>query len=515
MSTDAPSLPDDPAALQALLLRERERFDAVQTRLQAERESLLQVQEREREQLTAIRAQLEQTVQSQQRKIDQQQHEIARLLRRLYGPRQERIDPDQLTLFSGEELTALAEELALPAPEQTAEESPGTASSQQRRRGHGRRALPEHLPREQRRYELPEPERVCPCCGDVRREIGQETSEQLEYVPASFQVIEHVRVKYACRRCEEQVALAPKPPQPIDKGLPGPGLVAQTVLSKYGDHAPLYRQEDIFSRHGVTIRRSTLCDWIAAAADLAQPLYERMCRRVRESKVIHTDDTSVPLLDPLLGHARPARFWAYIGDAAHPYSVYEFTESRKRDGPARWLEGFSGYLQADAYGGYDGIYKDPRRSIVEVACWAHTRRYWWEAKTTDARRAHQALAFIARLYQLEHAAQERSSRERCALRKEHALPILAEFAAWLEGEQPQVLPKSPIGEALRYTQNQWEALGRYTEDGDLSIDNNVSERTVKIPALGRKNWLFVASPAGGRRAAVLLSLVASAKANHV
>ena len=292
-------------------------------------------------------------------------------------------------------------------------------------------------------------------------------------------------------------------------------LLAQVVLSKYGDHTPLYRQEDIFTRHGIILRRSTLCDWIAAAADLAAPLYERLCALVRLSKVIHTDDTSVPLLDPLVGRARPARFWAYIGDAAHPYSIYDFTDSRQRDGPAKWLEGFAGYLQADACGGYDGLYRDPQRTIIEVACWTHTRRYWWEARTTDPHRAHAALAFIARLYQIEDAARELSAEQRCALRTAHAAPILEEFHSWLDAEQPHVLPKSPIGDAFRDTLNQWQALNVYLQDGDLSIDNNVSERTVKIPALGRKNWLFVASESGGRRAAILLSLVASAKANHV
>lgn len=481
------SLPNDASALRSLLLQERARFA----------------------QQSATIACLEQTVTAQQRTIEQQQHRIAQLLRRTFGPKQERIDLDQLLLFDSADVSALIEER-----EEAADSGPET-SAKRRRRGHGRRALPAHLPRERRRYELTEAERQCPGCGEARQEIGQETSEQLEYVPASFKVIEHVRIKYACRHCEEHVRLAAKPSQPVEKGLPGPGLLAQVVLSKYGDHTPLYRQEDIFSRHGILIRRSTLCDWIASAADLAEPLYARMCDLVRTSKVIHTDDTTVPLLDPLAGRARPARFWAYIGDAAGPYSVYDFTESRKRDGPAEWLTGFSGYLQADAYGGYDGLYQDSRRSIVEVACWAHTRRYWWEAKTTDAARAHQALAFIARLYQIEAAAKQLSPADRCALRQEQAVPILAEFAAWLASIGSQVLPKSPIGEALRYTRNQWEALQRYTTDGDLSIDNNLSERTVKIAALGRKNWIFVGSPKGGRRAAVLLSLVASAKANHV
>jgi transposase len=506
MGTDA-SLPDDPAALRALLLAERE---------QIEHDRRV-----ERERYEQLVAGFEETIVRQQRRLEQQQHEIARLLRRLCGPRQERIDPDQLLLFDAGELAALAAELDA-ADREVAEHGDEAdasgdepSSPSRRRRGHGRNPLPEHLPRERVVHELPEAERACPCCGGLRHVIGEETSEQLEYVPASLKVLVHVRPKYACRSCEEHVAIAAKPPQPIDRGLPGPGLLAWVALAKHGDHLPLYRQEDVLARHGVTIRRSTLCDWIAAAAELATPLHERMCELVRRSRVIHTDDTSVPLLDPLLGRARQARFWAYVGDDAHPYSVYDFTDDRGRDGPARFLEGFEGYLQADAYGGYDGLYADPRRRIVEVACWAHCRRYWWEARTTDVRRGHEALAFVARLYEVERHARERSPAERLALRRAHALPVLASFRTWLDAEQPHVLPKSPIGAAFRYTLNQWEALGRYCEDGDLAIDNNVSERTVKPAALGRKNWLFVASETGGRRAAVLFGLVASAKRNGV
>jgi transposase len=493
MSTDALSLPDDPAALKALLLRERKRFDS------------------EREQHQQTLAHYEQTVADQQQQLGQLQHRLMQLLRRLYGPKQERFDPRQLTLFDGEELAALTDEFAR---EQEPDDA-GTSTRKRRRKGHGRRPLPAHLPREECRHELPDEDRACPCCGETRAEVGSETSEQLEFIPASLKVIRHVRVKYACRRCGEHVAVAAKVPQPIEKGLPGPGLLAQVVLSKYGDHTPLYRQEDILARHGITLRRSTLCDWIAAAADLARPLYERMCALVRQSKVIHTDDTTVPLLDATVGHARSARFWIYIGDGSHPYWVYDFTDSRRRDGPLNWLDGFRGYLQADAYGGYDGLYLDPGRNIIEVACWAHTRRYWWESKSSDARRAHHALAFVARLYQVESDAKELSSADRCAVRQERSRPILEEFRAWLDAEREQVLPKSPAGTALRYTENQWEALNRYLDDGDLSIDNNVAERGMKTPALGRKNWLFVASRAGGHRAALLMSLVASAKANQV
>lgn len=488
MSTDALSLPDDPAALQALLLREREHH-------------------------TEVLARYEETVQSQQQTIRRQEHELARLLRRLYGSRQERIDPDQLMLFDAKELEELAEELARDA-EAGDDKQPAT-SRRRRRRGHGRRPLPRHLPREQMLYELNETERNCPCCGETRQEIGRETSEQLDFVPASFKVIEHVRVKYACRDCEEHVAIAAKPPQPIEKGLPGAGLLAQTVLAKYGDHTPLYRQEDIAARHGIMLRRSTLCDWIAAAADLARPLYDRMCERIRASRIIHTDDTSVKLLDGLQRHARKAQFWAYIGDRRHPYTAYDFTDSRKRDGPLEFLKGFAGYLQADAYSGYDGLYRDPQWNILEVACWAHCRRYWWEARGTDSPRAHEALGYISRLYQIEKLVHDSTSDEVYAARQSHALPILAEFKVWLDGQQERVLPKSPIGQALTYTLNQWAALERYCEEGELSIDNNLAERMMKIPALGRKNWLFVASHAGGRRAAILFSLVASCKANAV
>jgi transposase len=487
MSTDAHLLPSDPARLKALLLSERQQHGQ-------------------------IVAQYEETVQSQQKKLRQLEHRLAQLLRRYYGPKQERVDPDQLMLFSQDELQQLIEELS----EDNSSQEPHTTSDRKKRRpGHGRRSLPEHLPREQVLYELSEAEQACPGCGQLRQEIGSQTSEQLEVVPAQVKVIEHVRKKYVCRVCEEYVAIAPKPPQPIDKGLPGPGLLAHTVLSKYGDHLPLYRQEDILSRHGVVIRRSTLCDWIASAADLAKPLWLRMRESVLQSHVIHTDDTTVKMLDPRQGKARTCRFWAYLGDAAHPYSLFDFTESRSRDGPARFLEGFQGYLQADAYGGYDGIYAGG--DVIEAACLAHCRRYWWEARTTDSARAHEALSYIGRLYKLEEQflqSQLVGDNLRDA-RQEHSLPILDGFRIWLDEQQEQVLPKSPIGAAFRYTLNQWDALVRYTEDGLLSIDNNVAERTVKIPAIGRKNWLFVASKTGGDRAAILFSLIASCKANQV
>jgi transposase len=490
--TDNP-LPSDVAALRTLLLEERSRL------------------QRERLRHETVVSTLSHTITQQQRKLDQQEQRIAQLLRQFYGPKRERFHPDQLTFFDGDELSVIAEE---PAPDPEVESLDITASVQQPpRQGHGRRPIPKHFRRETIVHELSAEERRCPCCGQLRTEIDRERSEQLEYIPAQYKVLVHERVKYACQACQEHVTIAAPPPKPVAKGLPGPGLLAHTVLAKYGDHAPLYRQEDIHARQGLILRRSTLCDWIAAAADLAEPLYLRLRERVLCSRIIHTDDTPVKMLDPRFDHARTARFWAYLGDLRNPYTVYDFTDSRKRDGPAEFLQNFRGYLQADAYGGYDGIYSGG--AVIEVACWAHARRKWHEARTTDPPRAHHALALIQQLYGIEDECSGLTPEDRREARARHALPILTEFRAWMDAESSKLLPKSPIGQAATYALNQWDALARYCTDGELSIDNNAAERTMKMQALGRKNWLFVASRNGGRRAAILFSLVASCKANQV
>jgi transposase len=476
------------------------------------------------EQLAQHAATLQQfteTLQQKERQVTLLEHQIKLLLQRIKGSRQERIDPDQLLLFSVEELQAIAAQLEQPVKEFLVDEP-----SRRRRKSPGRVGkLPDHLERALIRHELSEAERACPGCGEVRQEIGVETSEQLEIIPARLKVLQHDRVKYACRACEEHVAIAEKPPQPIEKGLPAPGLCAHTVLSKFGDHQPLYRQEDIHSRLGKTIRRSTLCGWQAALAQLSVPLIERMKFLVLQSQVIHTDDTSIKMLQPGRGITKTCKFWPYLGDWRHPYVVYDFTTSRERDGPQKFLEGFSGYLQADAYSGYDCIYAGDQ--VQEVACWVHARRYWHQAVDNDPLRANTALGFIARLSQVEKQLREaypaknlQGERDFAAVargRQQHALPILTELKAWLdcEREDRRMLPKSPIRAAFTYTLNQWQALVRYTEAGYLSYDNNLAERAVKIPAIGRKNFLFVGSENGGHGAAVMYSLVSSAKANGV
>ncbi len=293
-----------------------------------------------------------------------------------------------------------------------------------------------------------------------------------------------------------------------------PGLLAAVTVGKFGDHQPGYRLEDILSRGGVMLNRSTLYDWMAGVADATRPLYELLKTLVLRSFVIHTDDTSVRLLDPQAeGGSRTARFWAYLGDSDHPYEVYDFTVSRERHGPQDFLRDYSGYLQADAYGGYDGIYLNSNGTIKEVACWAHCRRYWYKAREEDPARSHHALAIISRLYEVERATREMDANHRQQQREQHSRPLLADLKAWLDAEV--FLPKSLSGKAATYTRNQWDALNRYVDNGRLSIDNNAAERAMKPVAIGRKNWLFVGSAAAGQRAAILMTLIASCKCNFV
>jgi transposase len=259
--------------------------------------------------------------------------------------------------------------------------------------------------------------------------------------------------------------------------------------------------------------RSTLCDWLMGCGQLLRPLYDRLVYWTLQSAALHTDDTPVKMQELKTHLLSTARLWAYLGDAAHPYNVFDFTLNRKRDGPQQFLAGYQGYLHADAFSGYDCLYlPDPRTTqarIIEVACNAHARRKYYEARTTDALRSHQALAYYRQLYELERQAKDFSEAQRLQMRQDLSLPILKTFQAWIEKEYPAVLPKSPMAEALGYARNNWTALVRYTEAGFLAIDNNVAEREMKRIAIGRKNWLFVGSPQGGRTAAVLMSFTST------
>jgi transposase len=439
---------------------------------------------------------------------------MAALLRRYYGPRSESFDPRQLLLFG--QVVA-----SMPLDEAAVEVEAGERLVTRRaknRHNHGRQQLPEALERIEIEHDLDD--KACPACGCERCRIGAETSEQLEYFPASFKVLRHVRHKYGCAKCDgdgynPNIATALKPPQPIDKGLPGPSLLAYVITSKLGDHLPLYRLERIFQRQGVHVARSTMCAWMAAAGELVRPLVELMTQRVRQSRVVHTDDTPVPIQSPGQKQCRKGRIWCYLGDEANPYTVYDYTPSRKRDGPQQWLTGFTGYLQADAYGGYDGIFAGG--GATEVACWAHARRKFYDAQDSDPQRAAQMLALIGELYAIEREAKEAKLDQAAtlAVRQARSVPVLAQIKTWLDREGEIVLPRSPMGAAITYAQNQWAALNTYVTQGFLAIDNNASERALKRVALGRKNWLFAGHDAAAENTARLWSLIASAERHGV
>ena len=455
---------------------------------------------------------LEQTAE-QQRRLQQLQHWLEQLLRARYGPRRERINEHQLFLFAVALVSAGREAPPAPAASAATEKTPGGT---EKRKGHGRGALPKSLQRQRVVHDLGEGERQCPQCQEELKRIGEEVSERLEYVPASLVVIQEACQKYACPKgCT--VVTAGKPTAPIEKGLPGPGLLAQVAVSKYGDHLPLHRQEAILQRRGVELARQTMADWMRACADLVNPLYELMKQRVLDSKAIQTDDTPVPVLDAELPRTRTGRIWTYVGDEWHPYTVYDYTPTRSRDGPEEFLKAFRGYLQADAYSGYDHFYEEPQRGIDEVACWAHARRKHWEAQPSDLMRSTVMLAYIRLLYDVEREARDRKldGEARRALRQKKSKPILDDIHTYLEREQPHVLPKSPEGEAIAYTLSNWKALTRYCDDGVLEIDNNNAERSLRGVAVGRKNWMFYGSDQGGRTAAVLTTLIATCQRLHL
>jgi len=465
---------------------------------------------------TALRQmvlELLQLVEDKDRLLERVQRQLQQLLRQRYGPKRERIDENQLFLYAAQIVAASQAQAAPTTAASAAKETPAaSATSTAQRRGHGRRPLPASLERKRVVFDLQESQRQCPQCQTAMRKIGEDVSERLEFVPACLHVIEEVRPKYACSKGCGVVA-ASKPAMPIEKGLPGPGLLAQVVVGKYADHLPLNRMEAIFQRHGAELSRQTMCDWMSGCAELVSPVWERMKEMVLASKAVQTDDTPVPVLDRELTRTRTGRIWTYVGDQRHPYIVYDYTGNRSREGPDQFLKDYRGYLQADAYPGYDAIYKDPKRTIVEVCCWAHARRKFYEAQTSDLCRTTVVLAYVGLLYEVEREAREHklNAVARLALRQTKSRPILDDLKDYLEAERIKVLPKSPVGEAIYYTISNWSALERYLEDGDLEIDNNGAERSLRPIVVGRNNWMFYGSDKGGRTGAVLSTLIASCK----
>lgn len=446
-------------------------------------------------------------VEQLQTMIVELRQQVEYLKRMLFGRRSEKLhdNPNQGVLFGRLEPDDGQEQ------EEVSEEDEGVPRRRRRTRHRGRRPLPDHLPRQTHEIHPPEEELTCPCCGERKVVFAQDVTEELDVVPARFFVNRYVRFKYACRQCEGYVSEGALPPRPMDRGIPGPGFLAHLITSKFADHLPLYRQQQIYRRFGLEIPRSTMCGWVSYTASALSPIVEAMKSSVMASRKIHTDDTPITVLDPAAKPvgSRKGYMWVYIGDQDDV--VFEYTSSRKRDGPETFLEGYRGYLQADAFSGYDRIYAGG--DVLEVACWAHARRKFCDAQSSYGAEARRVLELIGRLYAVEHRAKvlDVPPERLLAWRQRHSHRRLARLREALDQLSLSVLPRSPLGQAIRYTLNNFKALTRYTEAAYLSIDNNHSERQIKQMVIGRKNWLFAGSEDGAENAAVLFSVIVSCK----
>jgi transposase len=447
--------------------------------------------------------------------IQKLQLQLARRNRAQFGSTSERFEGVQGTLIEAQPLYELQARKATAKPAANAPQID--------------RSLPAHLPRED---QLHRPQATpahhdasgkpcgCTACGGRLRLIGQEVSEQLEYVPARFKVIRHVRPKLACVKCQT-IFQAPAPSRPIAKGLAAAGLLAHVMVSKYCDHLPLYRQSRIYAREGVEIDRSTMAGWVDHCEQLLDPLVAALGRYVLAAQKVHADDTPVKVLQPGAGKTKQGRLWVYVRDdraAANfepPAAWFTYSPDRKGEHPRSHLKGFRGILQADAYGGWNQLYAGGR--VVEAACWAHARRPWWELFCETDRSedsiAAQALRRIKALYEIESDIRGRPPDVRREQRRARAGPLLQEMHGWLTALLGRVSAKSDLAKAIGYSLTRWQALTRYVDDGRIEIDNNAAERALRGVAVGRGNYLFMGSDAGGERAAALYSLVETAKLN--
>jgi transposase len=445
--------------------------------------------------------------------------EIARLKRWRFGRSAERMEVAlaqlQLSLDDLQLPAAppLPEHEALPLEEST-QRSPSKSLTRLRRVP---RAFPAHLPRE---IIVHAPSScTCPDCGAAMRKLGEDISELLDFIPGYFKVIRHVRPKLSCGQCSRVIQL-PAPARPIERGMPAPGLLAQVIVAKYADHCPLYRQQGIYRRAGVDLDRATLADWVAGVSELVEPLVACLGRYVLAGDKVHADDTPVPVLDPGRGKAKTGRVWTYVrddrpaGSRDPPALWYRYSPDRKAQHPGLHLHKFRGILQADAYSGFSALYESGR--ILEASCWAHARRQFYDLYVANRSPiAAEAIQRIGTLYAIEREIRGKLPAERTAVRQERAGPLLEQLHAWLSGTLRTVSAKSPLGVAINYALARWTQLTRYRDDGRIEIDNNTAERSIRPIVLGRRNYLFAGSDAGGQRAANIYSLIGSAMLNQM
>lgn len=482
---DPATLPDEVTELRSLLLqREAEHAAELQTA---------------REGLKA------QVLRNEQLKL-----RLSRLLRERFGPSSEKLRAaiGQLELWQGD----LEEEIAETAPVEAEQRSESTGSEGARRKP-VRKPLPARLPRETVQHDVP---CTCPECGGTLRPLGEDVTEVLDYVPGSFRVIRHVRPKLSCRNCES-IAQAPAPELPIRRGLASAGLLAHVLVAKYCDHLPLYRQAEIYARSGIELDRSTLADWVGQSARLLRPLVEAVGAHVMGAERLHADDTPVPVLDPGRGKTKTGRLWCYVrddqpfGGRAPPAAFYRYSPDRRSEHPRQHLAAFGGILQADGYAGFARLYE---RGVTEVACWAHTRRNFFEVQAaTSSPLAQEVLQQIAALYAIETNIRGQPPEARLRVRLAQSAPLLSALKERLENHLGRVSGKSGLAGTIRYALTRWNALTLVLRDGRACLDNNAAERSIRPLCLGRKNWLFAGSDRGGERAAAVFSLTETAKLN--
>jgi transposase len=479
----ADPLPDDVETLKAMLLAERQ----------------------------AHRAE----VRDQALLIEKLEQQIARLRHDRFGQSSERralLDQLELQLFELKEDRAQAE-AAMPA-----EEPSSQAVQAFTRRKPAGRPLPEHLPRERVVHPAPA---ACPCCGGKLHKLGEDVTEMLELVPRQWKVIQHVREKFSCRSCEK-IAQPPAPSHPIARGRAGPGLLAHVLFGKYGLHLPLTRQSATYAREGVPLDVSTLADWVGASATTLMPLVEAIRAHVFAAERIHADETTVPVLD--IGKTRTGRLWAYVRDdrpfagADPPAAAYFYSPDRGGVHPEEHLAGYAGLMQADGYAGFNRLYDAARKPgpIVEAVCWAHARRKFFDlARLTKAPIALEAVARTDALFAIEREINGKSPDERRRVRQECSRPRVEALETWLREQHDRLSPAGQVAKAIAYSLNRWDGLVRFLDDGRLCMTNNAAERALRGIAVGRHNWTFAGSDAGGRRAAAIYTLIETAKLNDV
>ncbi len=451
--------------------------------------------------------------------IEKLKMQLAVLRRDRFGRSSEKLDNDieQLELLIGD-----LEEGQAKSNERTATVTT-ESSPQQEKLQPVRKPLPDHLPRERVEHEAA---CICPACGSTRlTRIGTDEREVLEYVPSHFKVIVHARPKMSCRDCET-ITQPPMPELPIERGRPGPALLAHVLVAKYCDHLPLHRQSAIYAREGVDLDRSTLCDWVGRMAYHLTPIAEAIARHVRQGEALHADDTPVPVLDPGRGKTKTGRLWVAVrderpwGSIIPPAVFYRYAPNRKSEQAEALLAGCSGFLHADAYAGFNNLYRtDPLNGhprLIEVACWAHARRKLYEVHAaTKSPAAQELLEHIGDLFAIEATIRGQLPQEREATRAEQSLPLLAQMKIKFETTLSKISGKSSLAQAIRYSLSRWDALTRYTTDGRLDICNNAAERAIRPLAIGRKNWTFAGSDTGGERAATLYTIIETAKLSGI